>query len=76
MGITLSVINTNPDEVEELITHPGVLIGLSDAGAHVDQHCDAGVPTYLLSEWVRKTPSVDLGRRRAAADLRASRVFK
>lgn len=54
MGITLSVINTDPDEVRELITHPQVLIGLSDAGAHVDQHCDAGVPTYLLSEWVRK----------------------
>ncbi|MCS6927200.1 MAG: amidohydrolase family protein, partial [Candidatus Binatia bacterium] len=54
MGISLSVINTNPDEVQELITHPHALIGLSDAGAHVDQHCDAGVPTYLLSEWVRK----------------------
>ncbi len=60
MGITLSVINTNPDEVEELITHPGVLIGLSDAGAHVDQHCDAGVPTYLLSEWVRKRQALTL----------------
>ncbi len=42
MGITLSVINTDPDEVRELITHPDCLIGLSDAGAHVDQHCDAG----------------------------------
>jgi N-acyl-D-aspartate/D-glutamate deacylase len=60
MGITLSVINTNPDEVRELITHPGVLIGLSDAGAHVDQHCDAGVPTYLLSEWVRKRQAMTL----------------
>jgi N-acyl-D-aspartate/D-glutamate deacylase len=60
MGITLSVINTNPEEVRELITHPGVLIGLSDAGAHVDQHCDAGVPTYLLSEWVRKRRAMTL----------------
>jgi len=60
MGITLSVINTNPEEVRELITHPGVLIGLSDAGAHVDQHCDAGVPTYLLSEWVRKRQAMTL----------------
>jgi N-acyl-D-amino-acid deacylase len=60
MGITLSVINTNPDEVQELITHPGVLIGLSDAGAHVDQHCDAGVPTYLLGEWVRKRQALTL----------------
>ena len=70
MGITLSVINTNPDEVRELITHPGVLIGLSDAGAHVDQHCDAGVPTYLLSEWVRKRQALTLeeGVRRLTAE--------
>jgi N-acyl-D-aspartate/D-glutamate deacylase len=60
MGITLSVINTDPAEVRELITHPDVLIGLSDAGAHVDQHCDAGVPTYLLSEWVRKHQALTL----------------
>ncbi len=60
MGITLSVINTNPDEVRELITHPDCLIGLSDAGAHVDQHCDAGVPTYLLGEWVRKREAMSL----------------
>ena len=60
MGITLSVINTDPDEVRELITHPDCLIGLSDAGAHVDQHCDAGVPTYLLGEWVRKRQAMTL----------------
>ena len=60
MGITLSVINTNPDEVRELITQPNCLIGLSDAGAHVDQHCDAGVPTYLLGEWVRKRQALTL----------------
>jgi N-acyl-D-aspartate/D-glutamate deacylase len=70
LGITLSVINTNPDEVRELITHPGVLIGLSDAGAHVDQHCDAGVPTYLLGEWVRKQQamSVEEGVRRLTSE--------
>lgn len=70
MGITLSVINTNPDEVRELITHPGVLLGLSDAGAHVDQHCDAGVPTYLLGEWVRKHQALTLeeGIRRLTAE--------
>lgn len=70
LGITLSVINTNPEEVRELITHPGVLIGLSDAGAHVDQHCDAGVPTYLLGEWVRKhqAMSVEEGVRRLTSE--------
>jgi N-acyl-D-aspartate/D-glutamate deacylase len=31
-----------------------VLIGLSDAGAHCDQLCDAGVPSYLLHHWVHQ----------------------
>jgi N-acyl-D-amino-acid deacylase len=26
---------------------------LSDGGAHVDQHCDAGYPTYLIGTWSR-----------------------
>ncbi len=54
LGFTMSLINTDPDVVQRLITHPDVLLGLSDAGAHVDQHCDAGLPTYLLREWVHK----------------------
>ena len=60
LGFTMSLINTNPDVVERMITHPDVLIGLSDAGAHVDQHCDAGLPTYLLHEYVHKRPSMSL----------------
>ena len=29
-------------------------LGLSDAGAHVDQLCDAPLPTDLLGTWVRE----------------------
>ena len=36
------------------IADPRVIIALSDGGAHVDQHCDAGYPTYLLGTWSRK----------------------
>jgi N-acyl-D-aspartate/D-glutamate deacylase len=54
LGITLSVINVNKDIVEKLLKLPNTLLGLSDAGAHVAQHCDAGLPTYLLKEWVRE----------------------
>ena len=60
LGFTMSLINTNPEVVERLITHPDVLLGLSDAGAHVDQHCDAGMPTYLLHEWVHKRAAMTL----------------
>jgi N-acyl-D-amino-acid deacylase len=60
LGFTMSLINTDPEVVERLITHPDVLLGLSDAGAHVDQHCDAGMPTYLLHEWVHKRAAMTL----------------
>ena len=37
----------------EMIDHPDTVIGLSDAGAHVKMICDASMPTYLLTHWVR-----------------------
>jgi N-acyl-D-aspartate/D-glutamate deacylase len=30
------------------------MLGLSDAGAHASQLCDAGAPTTLLGKWVRE----------------------
>lgn len=60
LGITLSVINTNKAIVHKLLQLPNTLIGLSDAGAHVAQHCDAGLPSYLLSEWVRERRALTL----------------
>jgi N-acyl-D-aspartate/D-glutamate deacylase len=60
LGITLSVINVNKDIVHRILQLPNTLIGLSDAGAHVAQHCDAGLPSYLLSEWVRERNALSL----------------
>jgi N-acyl-D-aspartate/D-glutamate deacylase len=69
-GFLFAATNTNPEAVQELITNPHVLIGLSDAGAHVDQSCNAGVPTYLLHEWVRKrgVMSLEEGVRRLTSE--------
>ncbi len=36
-----------------LLTRPGAVLGLSDGGAHCGMLCDASVPTYLLTHWVR-----------------------
>jgi N-acyl-D-aspartate/D-glutamate deacylase len=47
------VSNVDPDDVAALITQPGVLVGQSDAGAHVAQLCDATTPTDLLAWFVR-----------------------
>jgi N-acyl-D-aspartate/D-glutamate deacylase len=60
LGITLSVINVNKDVVEKILQLPNTLVGLSDAGAHVAQHCDAGLPSYLLAEWVRERHALSL----------------
>jgi N-acyl-D-aspartate/D-glutamate deacylase len=48
------IANDDADAVAHLLTHPQVALGLSDAGAHVDQLCDAPLPTDLLGTWVRE----------------------
>lgn len=49
----VGLLNTDEAIVAELLTHPASMIGLSDAGAHASQLCDAGAPTDLLGRWVR-----------------------
>jgi N-acyl-D-aspartate/D-glutamate deacylase len=48
------IANDDIDAVGRLLTHDHVVLGLSDAGAHVDQLCDAPLPTDLLGTWVRE----------------------
>src|SRR5262249_55997043 len=47
----MPILNTDPAIVAELLTHPATMIGLSDAGAHASQLCDACAPTELLRTW-------------------------
>jgi N-acyl-D-aspartate/D-glutamate deacylase len=49
----LAVLNTDDAVVGELLLHPSTMLGLSDAGAHASQLCDACAPTDLLARWVR-----------------------
>jgi N-acyl-D-amino-acid deacylase len=49
-----AVLNHDEDEVAELLTHPDTVLGLSDAGAHASQLCDACFSTHLLGHWVRE----------------------
>jgi len=71
LGLTLSVINVNPDVVSRILKLPNTLIGLSDAGAHVAQHCDAGLTSHLLHEWVHRRGLLTLeeGVRRLTSEL-------
>jgi N-acyl-D-amino-acid deacylase len=56
------IANDDPDAVADLLTHEHVVLGLSDAGAHVDQLCDAPLYTDLLARWVRERKLMPLER--------------
>jgi N-acyl-D-aspartate/D-glutamate deacylase len=45
--------NDDPEGIDFLLRQEGCLLGLSDAGAHVGQLCDAPQATDLLGNWVR-----------------------
>jgi N-acyl-D-amino-acid deacylase len=48
------VANDDADGVAILLNDEHTTLGLSDAGAHVGQLCDAPLPTDLLGQWVRE----------------------
>jgi N-acyl-D-aspartate/D-glutamate deacylase len=56
------IANDDVDAVSHLLTRDHVVLGLSDAGAHVDQLCDAPLPTDLLGKWVREREVMPLER--------------
>jgi N-acyl-D-amino-acid deacylase len=45
--------NGDPEGIALLLREERCTLGLSDAGAHVGQLCDAPLPTDLLGNWVR-----------------------
>jgi N-acyl-D-aspartate/D-glutamate deacylase len=52
--------NDAEDEIGELLADPRTLLGLSDAGAHASQLCDACYSTHLLGYWVRERKALPL----------------
>ena len=55
LATRFEVVFANDDEagVSELLQGDGCILGLSDAGAHIGQICDAVMPTDFLARWVR-----------------------
>ena len=54
--------NTDPEQLADMVRDSRTLIGLSDAGAHLDMLCECGYPTYLLAHWVREKHALSLER--------------
>jgi N-acyl-D-amino-acid deacylase len=55
LSLRVACILANDDigELHTVLTEDGVTLGLSDAGAHVSQLCDAPQATDYLGNWVR-----------------------
>lgn len=51
--ISCVIANDDPEGVAMLLQQDGCTLGLSDAGAHVGQLCDAPQATDFLGNWVR-----------------------
>jgi N-acyl-D-aspartate/D-glutamate deacylase len=60
LSLSQAVLNTNEEQLAKLINDPRPMLGLSDAGAHVNVLCDAGYCTYLLGHWVRERQAITL----------------
>ena len=54
--------NTDKAALADAIRDSRTLIGLSDAGAHLDMLCESGYTTYLLGHWVREQKALTLER--------------
>jgi N-acyl-D-aspartate/D-glutamate deacylase len=53
LRIKVIIANDDVEGVTTLLQDEHTTLGLSDAGAHVGQLCDAPLPTDLLGNWVR-----------------------
>ncbi|MDZ7733574.1 MAG: amidohydrolase family protein [Acidimicrobiia bacterium] len=41
------------EAINEMLRHPGTVLGLGDGGAHCGVLCDASLPTFMLTHWAR-----------------------
>lgn len=71
----IAVANTAPEIVAELLTHRAAMLGLSDAGAHMSQLCDACAPTHLLARWVRDSGTLRVEEAIRLLTSRSAEVF-
>ena len=71
----VAIMNVDEDEVGELLSAPHTVLGLSDAGAHASQLCDACFSTHLLGHWVREKNTLGLEQAVRMLTSRPAEVF-
>ena len=67
----ITFANDDPHAIAELVGADGCVLGLSDAGAHVGQICDAVLPVDFLAHWVRDrgVMTIEQGVRKVSGEL-------
>jgi len=71
----MAILNNVESDVAELLAAKNTVLGLSDAGAHASQLCDACFSTYLLSRWVREKRAISMERAIWMLTARPAEVF-
>ena len=71
----MALINFDEEAVAELLTDAHTVLGLSDAGAHASQLCDACFATHLLGHWVREKGTLTLEEAVRMLTTRPAEVF-
>ncbi len=71
----MAILNYDEDEVAELLVDPHTVLGLSDAGAHASQLCDACFSTHLLGRWVREKGTLSMEEAVRMLTSRPAEVF-
>ncbi len=72
---TFPYANQDFDVVGSMLSHPHVVLGLADSGAHCGQIMDASLPTYFLSYWVREKGLLSLPRAIEKLTSEPARLF-
>ena len=69
--VRITFANDDVAAVTRLLQGDGCILGLSDAGAHVSQICDAVMPTDFLAHWVRdrEVMTVEDGVRKLTGEI-------
>ncbi|HTY54033.1 MAG TPA: amidohydrolase family protein [Candidatus Binataceae bacterium] len=71
----MAIMNNVEDDVADLLAAKDTVLGLSDAGAHASQLCDACFATYLLGRWVREKRAIKMERAIWMLTARPAEVF-
>lgn len=68
---TAKLLNVEEDAVAKLLKDDGIMVSLSDAGAHHTFFCDAGFGMHFLGHWVRELKQFELPHaiRKLTSDL-------